>query len=214
MEADIFYPDSKMDAFRPTLEFSDLLYIVAAYYDMYAKTVEIVGPIISKQIGSFVFVPPSKVELDRALSGKGISAKAKAGFVDAVINHLVKTKGKKALIYPSPTTHHSAQFPHGTFSITRIDNTDGKIILNDVKFSRNKLNPLFKINLAGADLPLYVEKLPLPIDQIHFLIVRPKLGKLGTSSVKKWEILFYKKRFNYIVEHTDSTLNPRFAGIM
>ena len=214
MENNLLYPDSKIDAFRTSMEFTDLLRIVAGHYDMYSKAVEIVGPIISKQFGAMIFVPPSKDELDKVISGRGVSPRAKAGFIDALINHLVKTKGKKALIYPSPTTHHSAQFQSGTFTISKVDNSDCKIQLKDVKHPRNIQKVLYKIELAGASAPLYIEKLPLPLDQINFLIIRPKLGKLGTSSVNKWEVLFYKKRFNYLVDHVDSTLNPRFAGIM
>lgn len=214
MDNNTLYPDSKIDAFRTTMEFTDLLRIVAGHYDMYSKAVEIVGPVISKQFGAMIFVPPNKEELDRQISGRGVASRTKSAFIDSLVNHLVKTKGKKALIYPSPTTHHSAQFPSGTFSISKVDNSAGKIELKDIKYPRAKQKILFKIELAGADAPLYVEKLPIPIDQINFLIIRPKLGKLGTSSVNKWEVLFYKKRYNYIVDHIDSTLNPRFAGIM
>jgi len=54
--------------------------------------------------------------------------------------------------------------------------------------------------------------LPIPIAQINFLILRPKLGKLGMPSTSKWEVLVYKKNHGYIIDHVDSHINPKFSG--
>jgi hypothetical protein len=51
--------DCKLDAFRPINDYSDLIRIVACYYEMYSKAVEFVGPWIAKQRGG-TFLPPDR----------------------------------------------------------------------------------------------------------------------------------------------------------
>jgi hypothetical protein len=74
--------------------------------------------------------------------------------------------------------------------------------------------PIYKLELYGAENPVYLENLMIPPEQIQFLILRPKLGKLGTPSTSRWEVLLYKKPMGYLVEHVDSDLNPRWSGIL
>ena len=106
------------DAYRPTTNFSDLLKIVACYYEMYSKATTFIGPWISKQFGG-VFFPPTKEQLEAALGTQrpSISFRARAAFISSVISYLEKTKGKKTMIYPSPSSHHSAHFTSGSLSI-------------------------------------------------------------------------------------------------
>jgi hypothetical protein len=40
-------------------------------------------------------------------------------FVDALHKFAAQSKGKRQLISPDQSSHHSAQFPRGTFSVSR-----------------------------------------------------------------------------------------------
>lgn len=205
--------NAKHDAYRPTTEFTDLLRIVAAYYEMYGRAVSFVGPYISKQKSATIFIPPDKEDIKSAIgkTRSTISFRAVSSFVESLHRFFYKSKGKKALIEPSPTTHHSAQFPQGTFEITKVSDA---VQLRDDKGPRQAAKNLFKIELFGADAPIYVENLLIPVDQVKFIIIRPKLGRLGSPSVSRWEVLFYRAAHGYIIDHVDSNLNPRWAGIM
>lgn len=204
--------NAKHDAFRQATDFSDLLRIVACYYEMYSRCVTFLGPWIAKQ-HNMAFLPPEKEQIKEAL-GKDraiMSFRARSAFIEAVVQHTVKTRGKKALITPNPSTHHSAQFPSGTFQISAV--TENKPMLKDDRGPRTKGATVHRIDLFGAEAPIYIENLRLPPDQIRFIIVRPKLGKLGMPSVNRWEVLLYKNQHGYLVDHVDSHLNPRWAGI-
>jgi hypothetical protein len=204
--------NAKHDAFRPTTDFSDLLKIVACYYEMYSRCATFIGPWIAKQHG-MIFVPPDKEDIKQALGKERalISFRARSSFIEAVIQHITKTRGKKTLITPNPSSHHSAQFPAGTFQISAV--TENKPMLKNDKGPRTKGAIVHRIDFYGAEYPVYIENLRLPPEQIQFIIVRPKLGKLGTPSSSRWEVLLYKKHLGYLVEHVDSHLNPRWAGI-
>jgi hypothetical protein len=206
--------NAKLDVYRPTTEFSDLLKIVACYYEQYSRASTFLGPWIAKQFGNTMFFAPSKEQLETALGTQrpAISFRARTAFIDAIISYLSKNKGKKTLITPSPSSHHSAQFPSGTFEISEVKEAHPR--LRDDKMIRKEVRTLHKIEFANAQEPVYVENLVIPPDQISFIILRPKLGKLGTASANRWEALFYKRHHGYIVEHVDSHLNPRWSGLM
>lgn len=203
----------KHDVYRPTTEFSDLLKIVACYYDMYSKAVNFLGPWIAKQSGKTMFLVPSKDEISAALGKEraAIDYRSRLSFIDNLINFISKTRGKKTLITPSPSSHHSAQFPASTFKITQVMEP---VKLRDDKGIRKEPRTLHKIEFANADVPVYIENLSIPANQIEFVIIRPKLGQLGTAAVNRWEVLLYKVPYGYLIEHVDSHLNPRYSGIM
>jgi hypothetical protein len=208
--------NAKHDVFRPRTEFNDLLRIVACYYEMYSRACEFLGPWIAKQHGNSIFIPPDADQLKAALGRErpALSFRARSSFVSAIIQFLAKTKGKKMLIAPSPTSHHSAQFPSGTFQVTMVQASDMVQLRDDTKTVRKPTKTLHRIEFAGAEEPVYVENLNIPTDQIKFIILRPKLGKLGTPSASRWEVLLYKRDHGYLVQHVDSHLNPRWSGIM
>lgn len=201
--------DVKLDVFRPTTDFSDLLKIVACYYEMYSKCCEFIGPWMSKQHGK-MFIPPDSDQLKLAIGKErpAINFRARTAFINSVIQYLMNTKGRKTLVTPNPSSHHSAQFPAGTFDVTIVADEEMKKV-----FPNRKNTGLRKIEFFGAQEPVYVERLTIAPELIQFIILRPKLGKLGTPSTSKWEVLVYKKNHGYLVEHVDSHLNPRFSGI-
>lgn len=189
---------------QPGANFNDLAQIVAGTYEMYSKMVDFIGPWISRQRGMNMFIPPDREQLKAIVNNcrSCISFKTKSAFVDAIYNFTIKSQGKRALITPNISTHHSAQFPTGTFSIEKVE--------QDPK-SRGMT---VKINLAGAVNPVYVDSFKLKPDSVKFIIIRPKLGKLGTPSASNWEILFFNRDYGYLVDHVDSNINPRWAGIL
>lgn len=207
--------NAKHDCFRSTTDFTDLLKIVAGFHDMYARTVAFTGPYVSKQSGSNIFIPPDKEQIKMVLGKERptIPFRSRNAFIDGVISFLQKTKGRKALLTPNASTHHSAQFPQGTFAITALPSAT-MVMTRDDKGARKPAKTMHAILFDGAELPVFVENLMIPPDQIKFVIVRPKLGKLGTPSVNRWEVLLYKKGHGYLVEHCDSDLNPRWSGLL
>ena len=206
--------NTRRDAFRPSTGFSDLIKIVACYYEMYSRAATFVGPWIAKQRGAMMFMTPDKAQIDLALGPlrPAISYQARSAFTEAVSRFLLQTKGQKNLITPSPSSHHSAQFPAGTFEISKI--TDNYPILRDDKAIRKPAKTLHKIEFARAEQPVFIENLEIPAEQIQFVILRPKMGKLGMPSTSRWEVLLYKTPYGYLVEHVDSHLNPRWSGII
>jgi hypothetical protein len=204
--------NAKHDAFKQTTDFSELLQIVACYYEMYSKAVAYLGPYIAKQNGS-MFLVPDKEQIKMALGKERpqISFRSRSFFIDALISFVDRTRGKKTLISPSPSSHHSAQFPVGTFEISSVLD---KIQLRDDREIRKPAKTIHRIDFLNVEEPVYIENLSIPINQIKFIIIRPKLGKLGTPSTSRWEVLLYKNPYGYLVEHCDSHLNPRWSGII
>ena len=213
MSQDVSKWTAKYDVYRTTTDFTDLMRIVASTYEMYNKAVQFVGPWISKQNGNNMpFMIPDKEEIKVAV-GKPrsvINFLTYSSFIEGLHRFLSTTRGKKALINPNPTTHHSAQFPAGTFEIKSAEPKP----LRDDKGIRKPSKTLHKIEFAGAEDPVFVENLTIDPSSIQHIIVRPKLGKLGTPSTNRWEVLLYKNKVGYMVEHVDSDLNPRWSGIL
>ena len=196
-------------------DFSDLGNIVAAQFEMYTKVCTFISPWNAKQIGAkFPYQAPEKDALLTAV-GKPrscISFITVNGLVDEVHNFCKQHKGMRQLIMPNITTHHSAQFTRALFTIKLAND---KIALTHGK-SRFPVKSIHEIELFGASSPIHVANLSIPIDQIDTVIIRPKIGKLGTPNLSKWEVLFFTKQrgIKYLINHVDSDLNPRYSGIL
>lgn len=188
---------ARLDAKRASGDYSDLLKTVSAYYDMYDRGYKYLGPWINRSANANFVIPPDKEEIMKSLGRPRtcMHDRVHNSFVDALYNFAVQSRGKRQLINPNPATHHSAQYLAGTFSIT-VHGDDAHI------------------KLFACEEPLIVKGLKLQANSVNFIIVRPKIGKLGTASVLNWEILFYKHSHGYLIDHVDSFLNPRYSGIM
>lgn len=202
----------RVDVFRPTISFSDVLRVVAANYEMYSRAYDFMGPWIAKQNGNAMLSPSKEIIVNavgkpRSVISQGTYSK----FVDSLFDFAIKSAGRKALITPNPTTHHSAQFATGAFKISKCDK---EVTLRDDKNIRRKPKTLYELNVFGADAPLYIENLGIDPDKIKFVILRPKLGRLGTASVTRWEALLFTSKIDYLINHTDSDYNPRYSGIL
>ena len=202
---------NKHDVFRQTPDYGDLLRIVAAYYELYTKAYSFSGPWIAKQTATN-FMAPDKNEIVSAL-GKPrnvISPIIYSKFIDSLFQFIITSKGKKALAYPDPTTIHSAQFAVGTFSIRKVE--DPKVLAGLRKNPKYRNLPMYELNVFGCEQPLYIAGMVGRAQDIKHVIVRPKLGKLGTPSVSNWEVLLSTTNLHYKIDHTDSQLNPKWAG--
>lgn len=188
---------ARTDASRLSGDYSDILRSIGSYYDMYDRGYRFMGPWINRTRDATVAIPPDKQTIANATKPRSnVSHLVHNSFVDALYNFACQSKGKRQLINPDPATHHSAQFVRGTFTLKRIE-TGATLVY-----------------LHGCSDPLITNGLQLNPEAINFIIVRPKLGKLGTPSVKNWEILFYKQPLGFLIDHVDSNLNPRWSGIM
>jgi hypothetical protein len=170
------------------------------------------GPWIAKQNGN-AMLSPNK-EVIAAAVGKPrsvISQGTYSKFIDSLFDFAIRSNGRRAMITPNPTTHHSAQFSTGAFKISKCEKP---VVLRDDKGTRRPQKTLHELNVFGADAPLFIENLGVDPDKIKFVILRPKLGKLGTASVTRWEALLFTSKTDYMVEHTDSDYNPRYSGIL
>jgi len=212
MNKSVEYYSAKCAVVRPTLEFSDLLKIVAAHFDMYSRAATFAGPWIARQSSS-MFLVPDREQVKAALGPEraGVCFRARSAFIDALLSFMQEHKGKKTLITPNPSTHHSAQFPAGTFEIS-LDPHPPALV--DDRGPRKKSGPVHKIEFAGSPSPVWVENLQLTPEQVKFIILRPRMGRLGTASVNRWEVLVFKSAHGWLIEHADSMHNPRFSGII
>lgn len=205
----------RSDVFRGenVLNFEDVLGMIEGTYRTYSKIYETLGPYNAKQIGSiFPYTPPTKSFLLAAVKrpARGVSDYVFNSMLQSTIKFCEFTKGKKQLITPHPSTHHSAHFPEGTFEIRNITEDFPK--LNKSHNQHFKPTSIAEIKADGLTSPIYVENLKGL--KYKYMIIRPKLGKLGTASLMQWEVLLYTKNFGFHIEHTDSNLNPRYSGIL
>jgi hypothetical protein len=201
----------KSDVFRPTTDFADCMAVVAATYQLYTKTVNVLSPYIARQNSSGMpFMPMEKEEL-KTLLGKprnAIDTLSYFSFVDAACKFLIEHKGRRAPITPNPSSHHSAQFVAGTFEIAKVE----QVLLRDSNNARRPAKTLHAVRFAGVADPVFIENLSVDPASIKHIILRPKLGKLGMPSTNRWEVLMYSARTGFIIDHTDSELNPRWSG--
>lgn len=205
----------RSDAFRGKniLSFDDILQVIEGTYRTYSKMYEIIGPWNAKQQGAmFPYHAPTKDFLQRELKrpSRGVSEYVHNALINSTIKFCEQHKGKKQLITPHPSTHHSAHFPEGAFELKFIKENFPE--LNKSHNQHFKPTVVAEIYLDGVKEPIYVEN--LKERNYKYLIVRPKLGKLGTASVMNWEVLCYTRNFGFHIEHCDSNLNPRYSGML
>jgi len=211
------YWAARHDALRPTDQhsFEDVANVVAATYELYVRAANFVGPWNAKQVGSnFPYQAPEREQLTAAVRRPRacIADLTHWSFIDSVISFCHQAKGRRQLIAPSPATHHSAQFVSGTFTARP---TFDKILLHYPRGVRPSapLRALAEIKLLGISAPIYVENPTIKLTEVKHLIIRPRMGKLGTTNLSRWEVLFFKRNSGYLIEHVDSQINPKFCGI-
>jgi hypothetical protein len=207
----------RSDAYRSkeVRSFYDLLDIIEGTYRVYSKLYETIGPWNAKQVSStstFPYSAPSREYIMMAIKNKPrfLGDLVFNAMINATIRFCETNKGKRQLITPHPSSHHSAHFPEGTFKIRKI--TENFPAINKTHNTHFKPSNIAEITLDGVQHPIYIEN--IRDKPIKYIIVRPKLGKLGTANVENWEVLLYSKNFGFHIEHVDSNLNPRYSGIV
>lgn len=189
----------RLDATRPPSDpgFSDLLPVVAHHYRMYSQAVEFLGPYNAKQRGvtSRPYLAPSREQLKQAIRQGSVNDFTYQAFIGSLLKFCETSKGLRALPTPHPSVIHSIQLPLPAFALSSGQNGDTMV------------------QLMGIETPLVVKGLR-NYDDIKFIIVRPKLSKLGTASAMNWEVLFFRQGLGYVPDWVDTQLNPRYSGIM
>lgn len=183
----------RLDAFRPH-GFSDLVPIVSAHYRLHEAAEKFLGPYNARQRAStFPYRAPEKETLRQMIQQGRVNDITYNAFLNSLIRFCEITKGSRGLPAPHPSTIHSIQLPRPAFEFEAVG------------------AGVTMITIPGVLEPLEVKGLRQP-DDVKFIIVRPKLSRLGTASGTNWEVLFFREPLGYIPNWADSDLNPRFSG--
>lgn len=207
---------ARRDALRTTNEtFQDLERLVVMTYELYRKIHKVATPYNNKQHGNSHYIPPSR-ELfmsNSRVSSSLLESSLFSKMVTSTIDFYTKNKGKKQLIEPHPSLHHSVQFSGSHFRLTEVENTKAIAAVLNKKFNR-EVSTLTRLEILdhGDIKPIYFEN--MKIEKFEYLILRPKMGKTGVPVVKYWEALFYRQPYHYLIDHVDSNINPRYCGMI
>lgn len=189
----------RINATRPASSpgFSDLIPLVSHHYSLHVQAVEFLGPFNAKQRGPHAsfYLAPTRDQLRAAIRQGQVNDFTYTAFIASLERFCLRTKGLRALPTPHPSVIHSIQLPLPAFELTSGGTGDTMV------------------KLVGVEVPLLVKGLRSPGD-VKFIIVRPRLSKLGTASAREWEVLFFNQAHGYIPDWADTALNPRYAGIL
>lgn len=194
--------------------FDDILEVIEATYRVYNKLYDIIGPWNAKQSSSnFPYIAPSREFIQEMVKTKpkALSEWMFNAMISSSIKFCEQYKGKRQIITPHPSSHHSGHWSEGAFNIKRLSQEDFPV-LHKTNNQHFKPTNMGEIKLEGIKYPIYIEN--IKDKKFKYVIIRPKLGKLGTASVDNWEVLLFTKNYGFNFEHTDSNLNPRYSGLM
>jgi len=186
----------RLDASRPTSNpgWSDLVPVIAHHYKLHEKAADFLGPYNARQRSNKHYTPPTKEALKACIPQGRVNDFTYFAFINSLVRFCETTKGLRALPTPHPSVVHSIQLPLPAFELQTGGQDDTMV------------------QIIGIETPLVVKALRGP-GEVRFIIVRPKLSKLGTASASSWEVLFYRDNHGYIPEWADTNLNPRYSGI-
>lgn len=198
METELPRWTTRLDVVRQdgTSDFSGLLIILARHYALHQQAVEFLGPYNAKQRGpTKPYQAPSREQLKASIKQGGVNDFTYLSFINSLERFCWRTKGLRALPTPHPSVIHSIQLPKPAFELSQVK-PDSTVI-----------------SISGIDSPLLAKGILRNPAKINFMILRPKLSKLGTASVKNWEALFFNESHGYIPEWVDTSINPKYAGV-
>lgn len=187
----------RLNAVRQITDYGDLLSIVSHHYRAYASAENFLAPYNARQRAKSFYTPPSREELKSAVKQGGMNDVSYFAMIGGFIKWCEDTKGNMALPTPHPSTIHSIQIPEPAFEIAPV--------------TKKGMMVTHQLSIPSA-APIFLNGVRNP-ESIKFVIVRPKLSKLGTPSVKDWEALLFTKNHGFIPQWVDSNLNPRWSGI-
>lgn len=173
--------------------FDDLIPIVAAHYRAHEDAEKFLGPYNARQRSSkFPYLAPTREALREAIPQRRMNEFSYFAMLNSLVRFCEVTKGTRGLPTPHPSTIHSIQLPKPAFRLSA-DSKGGTMI-----------------EVIGAEREIRVSGLRTM--EIPFIIVRPRLSRLGTASGTDWEVLFFREAHGYIPEWSDSDMNPRYSG--
>ena len=187
----------RLDAHRPSNnnDFSDLENMVAAHFRVHQSIDSFVGPYNARQRNSgSTYRAPDRETIKQLVKQGGMNDFSYSAMLNGVVRFCEEHQGKRSLPAPHPSTIHSIQLPQPAFEL-------------------KARGPDTEVHIIGLEAPLIVKGLR-EVDGVKFIIVRPKLSKLGTASARNWEVLFYRTNLGFIPDWADSQLNPRYSGII
>lgn len=181
----------RLNATRTIQDYADLLSLVGSHYRTFVTAEAFLGPYNARQRSNQIYSPPSKEQLREFVKQGSMNDLTYMALINSLIRFCESTKGQRALPHPHPSTIHSIQLPTPAFEIKQGERCH-------------------EVLIPGCK-SLQVQGLRNP-ENVKFIIVRPKMGSVGTSSARDWEILFFNQNYGYIPTWTDSTVNPRYVG--
>lgn len=187
---------ARLDAVRATTDFTDLLTIVGHHFRTFQAAEAFLGPYNARQRAQKIYSPPTREELRAAIKQGGMNDISYFNLINGLVRFCESTKGNRALPTPHPSTVHSIQLPQPAFELAPAKD-GGKIVT--------------ALTVPGAE-PVFLQGVRNP-EQIKFVILRPKLSKLGTPSARNWEALLFNQNHGYLPHWVDTTINPRYSGI-
>jgi hypothetical protein len=186
---------ARYDLTRPTgvKTFSDLLPVLRHHFNMHVSLEQFLGPYNARQRASALpYSAPDRELLKMMVKQGGVNFLSYNGMLSATIEFCQKHKGQRALPLPHPSTIHSIQLPKGAFSLT----------------AKQKHT---EILIPGVETPLLFNSLK-NVNDVKFVVVRPRVGRAGTPSADRWEILLFKEQISYMPDWADTEMNTRYAG--
>ena len=229
--SETLFESLRRDAFRLNSpdgtepSFRDCERWVAFAFSVYRKMHNIIAPYNNRQLQQKIYLPPEAERIKSAIIEEKMSDGDKAlvtKMVNAACGYYGKHKGHKQLLEPHISTFHSVQFGKGQFKLEQVERSKIKELI----LSSNKNNKAFipkslvKLTITdenfGITQEFYLENVNREdLKNIGRIILRPKLGKTGIPNVKYWEVLLVKgEHRSYLIEHADSNINPRWAGVL
>lgn len=186
----------RLDATRQAgvFGFSDLIPTLGHHYNLHVKAADYLGPYNARQRSASHYTPPERDVLRSIIRQGGVNDFSYAACLNSLVRFCEQTKGLRALPTPHPSVIHSIQLPLPAFELNGGGAGDTMV------------------SISGVASPLVVKGLRNPAE-MKFIIVRPKLSKLGTASATNWEVLFYRDNLGYIPDWADTQLNPRYSGV-
>lgn len=187
--------NAKFNVTRPFNEWSDMQQIAGEHYKVFAEAEAFIAPFNAKQRAKPIYTPPNREVLRGSIRCGRMNELTYSALLASLVRFCETTKGNRALPTPHPSLIHSIQLPAGAFAFESTDNPNKTALL-----------------IPNAD-PVFIQGAK-HLEKTKFIIVRPKLSKLGTASAVSWEVLLFNQNYGYIPEWVDSNMNPRWSGIL
>lgn len=187
----------RLDARRPASnnDFGDLETMVAAHFRMHQAIDSFLGPYNARQRNAGVgYQAPDRDTVRQLVRQGGVNDFSYSAMLNGVVRFCEEHRGLRSVPAPHPSTIHSIQLPAPAFEL-------------------RQFGPETEVHVIGLEAPLVVRGLNEP-STVKFIIVRPKLGKLGTASASNWEVLFFRQNLGFVPDWADSQLNPRYSGLV